>query len=112
MMPTKRGKKAHSEWEASDEDPKPPEPIEPDDPGEEPTKPTLTPKSVVWTGPGNPNSSTDPSWFTAYSNTLRMTGPSVGQVKLCNVRFSCYDSPFGSKSQIHEGFRIYNPDES
>ena len=103
---------AHEKWENSTEDPKPPEPVEPDEAGEEPTQPTLTEKSVVWAGPGNASNASHASWFTAWSNTVKIPSATEGRVEACNVRFSCYDSPFGSKPQVHHGFRIYTPEEA
>jgi len=103
---------AHAAWEQSQEDPKPPEPVEPEAPGEEPTKPTLTAKSLEWTGPGNATDHNHASWFTAYSNTVKVLSATEGHTEICNVRFICYESKFGTKPQVHEDFRIYNPDEA
>ena len=104
--------KDHEKWENSEDEPKPPEPIEPEVAGEEPTQPTLTEKSSIWIGPGNASNSAHATWFTEWSNAVRVPTAIEGHVEICNVRFSCYDSPFGSKPQIHEGFRIYNPDDA
>ena len=102
---------AHAAWEQSQESPKPPEPQEPEAPGEEPAKPTLTAKSVEWTGPGNATDSNHASWFTAYSNTVKVPSATEGHTEICNVRFTCYQSAFGTKPQTDHGFRIYNSDE-
>ena len=108
----KAWEKAHAEWEQSQEDPKPPEPPEPEEPGEEPAKPTLTPKSYVWTGPGNATDANHASWFTPYSTTVKVPAATEGRIEPCNVRFAGYESKFGTKPQIHDGFRIYNPDDT
>jgi len=108
----KAWQKAHDEWEQSQENPKPPEPQEPPQPGEEPAKPSLTPKSFFWSGPGNADDWDDDSWFSPYSSIVRIPSATEGQVEICNVRYLCYESKFGAKPQVHAGFRIYNPDET
>jgi len=79
--------------------------------GTEPEKPTLTPKSFEWEGPGSADDPNHPSWFTPYSNTVKVPSATEGHTEICNVRFICYESVFGTKPQIDHGFRIYNPDE-
>jgi len=90
-------------WDAMIEDPENPE-EEIRDP--EAPLPVLTPKSVEWTGPGDPEDAEDATWFTEWSAVVRVPEGEEGTVEVRNVRYSCYRSRAGSKPQVAESFGI------
>lgn len=64
--------------------------------------PEVTPKSWEWSG-GDRES--------AWSMETAVPEGERGSVEVCNVRWICYRSPFGSKPQYSDGFPRYTPPE-
>ncbi len=53
--------------------------------------------TATWTGPGNPQVAT--SWE---ASSWRALNPpdQPGEIRLVNIRFECYRTPYGNKPQV------------
>lgn len=75
------------------------------------TAPTVTPKSWVWTGPGDPDDPADATWFSPWSLRVDGQAETPGQTEIRNVRYLCQQGPYGSLPEPHEDFQTYTPPE-
>ncbi len=73
--------------------------------------PIVTPRSVEWTGPGNTADTNDASWFTVWSNVVKVPNNLEGTIFLRNVLYKCYRSTqFGSAPTLAISFGVYVPE--